>query len=223
MRLALTLALLALPAHASDDCTEDAMLVFDGSGSMAEMGYNRIGEPRIFEARRAVADAIPGLTSARDVGLIIYGPNGADECTGIDLAFPPVPQAAARIMAAIDALQPEGSTPLTASVALAADVLRAAERPATIVIVTDGKETCQGAPCQLAAELAASSLDLTIHVIGFRVRAEHFTFGEMGGYEEAETVARCLADRTGGDYVSTETAAELVAALEKTLGCALLY
>ena len=45
---------LSLPAAASEDCTEDAMIVFDGSGSMAEMGFNQIDEPRIFSARRAV-------------------------------------------------------------------------------------------------------------------------------------------------------------------------
>ena len=42
---------------ATDDCAADAMIVFDGSGSMAEMGFNDIDEPRIFEARRAMADA----------------------------------------------------------------------------------------------------------------------------------------------------------------------
>jgi Ca-activated chloride channel family protein len=32
-------------------------------------------------------------------------------------------------------------------------------------------------------------------------------------------VARCLADRTGGQYLSTENTDELVAALKQTLGC----
>ena len=36
------------------------------------------------------------------------------------------------------------------------------------------------------------------------------------------TVAKCLADRTGGLYVSTETVDELADALRVTLGCALI-
>ena len=66
---------------AQSDCVSDAMIVFDGSGSMAEMGFNDINEPRIFEARRAMADAIPPIAENRRLGLVIYGPNGVDECT----------------------------------------------------------------------------------------------------------------------------------------------
>lgn len=32
-------------------CTRDAMIVFDGSGSMAETGFNLIDVLRIFDAR----------------------------------------------------------------------------------------------------------------------------------------------------------------------------
>ena len=56
------------------------MIVFDGSGSMAEMGFNDISEPRIFEARKAIADVTPDIARDRRLGLIVYGPNGIDEC-----------------------------------------------------------------------------------------------------------------------------------------------
>ena len=46
-------------------CTEDAMIVFDGSGSMAEIGYNAIGVPRISEARMAMRRVIPSVAAAR--------------------------------------------------------------------------------------------------------------------------------------------------------------
>lgn len=38
----------------------------------------------------------------------------------------------------------------------------------------------------------------------------------------ATTVAECLADRTGGRYVSAETVEELADTLQELLGCALL-
>ena len=91
---------LSLPATAAEDCTEDAMIVFDGSGSMAEMGFNQIGEPRIFGARRAVQAAVPEIAKRRRLGLVIYGPGGVDECSGLDLRFPPVANAAQRIIGA---------------------------------------------------------------------------------------------------------------------------
>ncbi len=210
----------------SANCTEDAMIVFDGSGSMAEMRFNQIGEPRIFDARRAVRTALPQIASNRRIGLIVYGPSAAaDECSGIDLKFAPRPDAAMPVIDAIDALQPEGQTALTEAVDLAARTLDHTRKAATIVLVTDGKETCGGQTCALASELAAAGVATTVHVIGFKVRGEHFGWGGQGqtDYYTAVSVAECLATETGGEYVNTETVDELVAAMERTLGCALLY
>lgn len=223
--LPLLFTLIAAPAMATDRCTEDAMIVFDGSGSMAEMGFNQIDEPRIFEARRAVAEAVPQIADVRRLGLIVYGPGGDDHCTGIDLRFAPTDNAAPRIIGAVDALEPDGSTALTEAVKRAAETLNYKARPGAVVLITDGKETCGGAPCQLAATLAAEAADLTVHVIGFKVRGEYFAWGSEGqsDYNQAETVARCLADRTGGTYVSAETVDDLVGALRATLGCNVLF
>lgn len=225
MRIALTTIALALafPGHASERCTEDAMVVFDGSGSMAETGFNQLDEPRIFDARRAVERAIPPIAKTRRLGLVVYGPNGTDACNGVHLEFRPAPDAASAIIGRANTLEPAGDTALTEAVALAADVLEHRSRAGTIVLVTDGKETCGGAPCQLAAELAADSADLTIHVIGFRVRGDFFAWGQnSAAYTDAETVSRCLADRTGGLYVKAETVDELIEAFHATLGCNVL-
>jgi len=221
-RFGLTLAslLFALPAPASETCTRDAMIVFDGSGSMSEMGFNNLDEPRIFEARKAVRRAMPPIAKRRRLGLIVYGPSDGDACSSVDLRFPPVRDAAPAIIDAVETLEPTGETPLTAAVQAAADVLGYRENPGIVVLVTDGKETCGGEPCALAAELAKGA-DLTVHVIGFRVRGEHFNWDKKGrnDYTDATSVARCLADQTGGKYVPAETVDDLVAALHQTLGC----
>lgn len=228
MRYALPFAITLLSATsavATDDCTADAMIVFDGSGSMAEMGFNDINEPRIFEARRAVADAIPQIAQNRRLGLVVYGPNGVDECTGLDLRFPPMANAARAVIDAVDTLEPTGSTPLTEAVRLAVDTLDYEARPATVLLVTDGKETCGGQPCALAADLAATGIDTTVHVIGFKVRGSYFSWDRDSDndYNVAESVSRCLADRTGGTYTAAETLDELIEALRETLGCQLLF
>ncbi len=209
------------PALAVADCSVDAMVVFDGSGSMAEMGFNHLGEPRIIEARRAVRDVMPYISPYRRMGLIVYGPGNEDQCANIDLRFAPVPSAGPDVVRAVDGLEPSGETPLTEAVERAAQVLEYRIKPGVVVLVTDGRETCGGAPCQLAAELVADSVDLTVHVIGFKIRGDFFGWQgkEREAYENAGTVARCLADRTGGKYRSTETAEELAKALDETLGC----
>ena len=220
------IAAVLLSSAAQASCTEDAMIVFDGSGSMAEMGFNQIDEPRIFEARKALRTAMPQVEPFRRIGLIVYGPGGAGgvgECSGIELRFGPRVDAATAVIASIDALEPEGRTALTEAVALAAQTLGAPNNPGTVVLVTDGKETCGGQPCALAADLSGTGV--TVHVIGFKVRGEHFGWQSQGDtdYNNSVSVAKCLAEQTGGEYVSAETVEELVAAMNRTLGCNLLF
>ncbi len=79
------------------------------------------------------------------------------------------------------------------------------------MLLTDGEETCGGDPCGLARALKAAGKQLTIHVIGFRARGTPSLDGPFK--------SRCLADETGGQYLSAGTEAELEEALRKTLAC----
>lgn len=221
--LALAMAAFApAPATlATSECATDAMLVFDGSGSMVEFGFDFRQVTRITEARRAVARAMPQIAPHRRIGLLIYGPNTGDSCSGIDVRFGPRPDAAQPIIEAVEALSPGGLTPLATSVGVAAEVLDHRNRPGVIVVVTDGNETCGGRPCATGAALTGEAQDLTIHVIGFRAVVDFWTWDnpEQEAHFREDIVARCLADMTGGLYVKTETVDELVEALNATLGC----
>ncbi|MEM9843295.1 MAG: VWA domain-containing protein [Pseudomonadota bacterium] len=210
-------------AHAYS-CARDAMLVFDGSASMAELGFDTAEPTRIDHARAAVAEALPQIASVRRVGLLIYGPGPEGSCAGINLKFRPLDDAAIPIIGAINGLDPIGLTPLTASVRAAAEVLQYRNKPGIVVLVTDGNETCGGSPCALAAELARTAQDLTVHVIGFRVVYDpaHWFTGGTPETADSPSIARCLADETGGLYVATETVEELAVALQETMGCALI-
>ncbi len=220
---AFTLALITQPLQATANCLTDAMIVFDGSGSMSEV-TPEFRTPRIVEAREAIARAMPQVTASRRLGLLIFGPGARDGCSNIDLRFAPQPDAAADIIADVAQLRPGGMTPLAASVEEAATILQYRTTPATIVVVTDGNETCGGTPCRLAERLHKTAQDLTIHVIGFKVRVDFFSWDnpEQTEYSSDNTVAKCLPDQTGGTYSATETTEELVDALNDTLGCALI-
>lgn len=199
------------------ECTDDAMLVFDGSGSMAAISHNGLDSPRIDEARTAIRDAMPQISPFRKLGLVVFGPGQAESCSNIDLRFPPLSNAGPRVIADVDGLLPIGQTPLTASVEEAVDALDLSKDPGVVVLLTDGRESCGGDPCDLAATLAEAN-NVTVHVIGFKVRAQHFQWNGQGK-KNRETSARCLADKTGGMYVSTETTDELIKALQDTMSC----
>jgi Ca-activated chloride channel homolog len=115
-------------------CTEDAMIVFDASGSMS--GNQVLGIPnsraRIDEVRAALAQVLPTAAAHRRVGLITYGPGPYNQCN-VKLDLKPTPDAAKLIMSAVNALVPAGKTPLTSAVEQAAEVLNYRSKPGVIV------------------------------------------------------------------------------------------
>jgi Ca-activated chloride channel family protein len=193
-------------------CRDDAMIVFDASGSMAGTDLNSSPvAPRIAKVKEALARVLPGVAEGRKLGLIDYGPGPYNRCDNIELRLKPMPDAAGLIMAIVESLVPAGRTPLTMAVREAAKVLNYPVKPAVVVLLTDGEETCGGDPCGLARMLRSQGAHLTVHVIGYRTRDGSTGMGMLQ--------SRCLADETGGLYVSAETTDELVAAFQKTLGC----
>jgi Ca-activated chloride channel family protein len=135
-------------------CRDDAMIVFDASGSMS--GNQTLGIPnsqaRIDEVRSALAQVLPNVTRLRKVGLISFGPGPWNQCN-VQLNLKPTPDAAELIMKEVDSLVPAGKTPLTTAVEQAAGVLDYRNKPGVIVVVTDGEETCGRSPCDLATQL----------------------------------------------------------------------
>src|SRR6516165_5973485 len=101
--LVLCLYLGASALHAEDakvpPCRDDAMIVFDASGSMS--GNQTLGIPnsqaRIDEVRAALADVLPNVTRLRKVGLISFGPGPWNQCN-VQLNLRPTPDAAELIM-----------------------------------------------------------------------------------------------------------------------------
>jgi Ca-activated chloride channel family protein len=116
----------------------------------------------------------------------------------------------------VNSLNPAGKTPLVAAVKQAAEVLKFREKPGVIVVVTDGEETCGGDPCALGKTLQEEAMQLTVHVIGYRVKDFSWT-GEQSIGE-----VKCLADKNGGLYITAESEQDLIEALEKTLGCPMM-
>ena len=193
-------------------CVDDAMLVFDASGSMAATDFPDGAPSRMDRVRQALTRVLPAATRTRRLGLMVYGPGPHfDTCKNVTLQLPPSAQAGERIMAMVEKLRPQGRTALASSVAQAAQLLHHGEKPAVIVALTDGEDTCGANTCQLARELKSLTPAITVHVIGYRLTP-------MSGIGPA-FVERCLADETGGIFATVETTDQLSDALSETLGC----
>lgn len=106
-----------------------------------------------------------------------------------ELIVPPAPGSAPVISTAAAKMRFLGKTPLSEAVRRAAAEMRATEDKATVILITDGIETCAADPCAVATELESQGVDFTAHVVGFGLTKE-----------EGRQVA-CLAENTGGKYI----------------------
>lgn len=178
--------------------TPRTIIVIDGSGSM----WGRIdGRPKLEIARETVSQVLGQIDSAQELGLMAYGHRQKGQCGDIELIVSPATDTGSAIEEAVNAMRFLGKTPLTQAVRQAAEALRSTEEPATIVLVTDGIETCEADPCALANELEQSGVAFTAHVIGFGLTRD-----------EGAQVA-CIAEITGGRYIHVGDAGALAEAL----------
>lgn len=181
---------------------EQTMIVLDASGSM----WGQInGTPKLQIAREALATVLADMPAETELGLIAYGHRERGNCNDIEVIVKPAAGTAPAIIKAANTMRFLGKTPLSASVIKAAEELRYTEDKATVILITDGLENCNADPCAVGAELAKNGIDFTAHVVGFDLTDA-----------EGKQVA-CLAENTGGRYVSAANADELRDALLNTV------
>ena len=184
--------------EAADAGSGDTIIVVDASNSM----WGQVdGVAKIEIARKVFGDLLRDWPADRRLGVIAYGHRRKGDCTDIEEIIPLGPLDADSAIARISALTPTGRTPLTDAVEQAADALRYRDVPATVVLLTDGIETCDRDPCALAESLERGGVGFTAHVIGFDVAAED------------QPAIACIAERTGGRFLPAESADQLDAAL----------
>ena len=198
---ALLLAI-AGPTSANDAPAARTLIVMDGSGSM----WGQIdGRPKLEIARETVAQVLGKLPPDQTLGLIAYGHRRKGDCKDIELMVPPAPGTSGQVLKAVNEMRFLGMTPLSDAVRQAAEALRHSEQAATVVLVTDGLETCAADPCAVATELEKSGVNFTAHVIGFGLTKD-----------EGSKVA-CLAENTGGRYLQASDGDSLAAALNQVV------
>jgi Mg-chelatase subunit ChlD len=197
-------------------------LVFDSSESMAE---KMDGKPKIEIARAVMNDLADALSANSQVGLRLYGhwgtwiarksnPRAAQVGwddprvnTDSELVVPIGPVNALQrkeLKRWIDWTQPRGKTPMVYSLLQAQKDFSANWKgPRTVILVSDGVETCGGKLEELAKVYEEAGIDAVVHVVGFDIAGT-----------EAEKQLRQIAKIGSGDYYGAQNARELAAALK---------
>ncbi|MFA7669885.1 MAG: VWA domain-containing protein, partial [Burkholderiaceae bacterium] len=190
-------AALLMPIAAAT-AAEDVVVVYDASGSM----WGQIdGVSKIETAREVMADLVKGWPDTTNLGLVAYGHRSEGDCRDIETLIKPGPLDRATFIDTVNSIRPRGKTPISAAIQHAADLLSYRDNPATVVLISDGVETCQADPCALAEQLSRQGIKFTAHVVGFDLQ------------DQAHQSLACIAENTGGVFVPAQNAAELKDAL----------
>ncbi len=198
LKAALVAATAVTMSFSVASAAEDVVIVYDASGSM----WGQIdGVSKIEIAREVMADLVNGWSEDTNLGLVAYGHRSEGDCRDIETLIEPGPLDRASFIKAVNTIRPKGKTPISAAVQHAADLLSYRDNPATVVLISDGLETCQADPCALAGQLARQGVKFTTHVVGFDLE------------DDAHESLACIAENTGGVFVPAQNAAELKDAL----------
>ncbi|MEU1597872.1 VWA domain-containing protein [Streptomyces sp. NPDC005708] len=199
--LAALAAGMAVPAGAvADETTAQAApkvdLVLDVSGSMRAQDID--GGSRMAAAKQAFNEVLDATPEEVQLGIRTLGANypGDDQKTGCkDTAqlYPVGPLNRTEAKTAVATLQPTGWTPIGPALLKAADDLNGGNGSRRIVLISDGEDTCAPLdPCEVAREIAAKGIGLTIDTLGLVPNAK------------LSKQLSCIAEATGGTYTSVQ-------------------
>jgi hypothetical protein len=209
------LALLGDPATLSQEGSEavgprqaNLALILDASGSMNE-ALPGTGQTKLEVAKEVMSELIPQIPAEMNGTLWIYGHRHpgdpkSESCQDIEQAFGLGPVDGSAYVEKVRGISAMGYTPIADSIQMAAQSLPATDFN-SIILVSDGEETCGGDPCALAEALKASDSEVTIHAVGYAVN------------QSTKEQLQCIAQASGGSYHDATDAAGLLQALREAL------
>lgn len=177
-----------------------AVIIFDASGSM----WGQVdGKAKIGIAKEALQDVVKKWNPEVELGLTVYGHRTKGDCADIETVVPVGKIDKKNILDIVKNIQPKGKTPISAALKKVAKEMKFSEEKATIILISDGKESCDADPCATAKELEKQGIDFVAHVIGFNVD------------KNTDAQLECIADATGGEYFSAKDASALNDAMKR--------
>jgi hypothetical protein len=183
-------------------------IILDCSGSM----LSRLGKStRIGTARQVLRDVLAKIPDDFNVGLRVYANRYSwkdmqHSCTDTQLLLPIQKLDRQRILSTVDSLKPRGDTPLVYSVLQTPADLKAVGG-GSVIVITDGQETCHGDTVKAAAELKASGFPMTLDIVGFTLKGKE--------KQDVERLMSPFAEATGGHYYYAEDGEALARAVSQ--------
>lgn len=187
----LLVALLPFSANAASNL----LFIVDGSNSMwGQVG----GTPKIETAKKAFEGLTAQVPADVNIAVATYGHTNKTSCDDIAYLTPFVGEAdRGKLSQAVNNITPTGKTPIAKSLEiLGGEMAKKHEGDKnTIVLISDGVESCEGDPCAVAGMLASSNVDFSVHVVGFDIA------------EKDRKQLQCIAEKGKGRYFAANSTA----------------
>lgn len=179
-------------------------IILDSSGSMANV-IN--GKTRMDIAKEAIQTFLNEVPKDANVALRVYGHKGTGSdsdkklsCDSSELVYSFNSYDESKLSKALNSFQPAGWTPLAQSLKHAQEDMKkfnSNKNTNMVYVVSDGIETCDGNPVEVAKSFADSEIQPILNIIGFDVDGE--------GQKQLKEMAK----ESNGTYSSANNADQL--------------
>jgi len=167
------------------DAPSPLIIIYDSSGSM----WGQIdGKSKMKIAKEVLGETIEKLNEHQQIGLVAYGHRNEGDCRDVEMLVKIENGTKETVVESLKEIKPLGKTPLAYSAELVIDNLRSSGLKATVVLITDGIESCDGDICEVVKLAKQEGIEFRLHIIGF-------------GLKEGETEQlKCAAGFGDGNY-----------------------
>ncbi len=188
------------------------LILVDSSQSMKEsiaggfldaVGLDGDTVNKMEAAKKVLEQTLVRIPPDVNVGLRVFGQrfdnNAYTDCSATSLLVPMGTHNRRTITEAVRTLRPHGLTPLAYALQAAERDLANISGSKTIVLISDGAESCGGDPCEYIRAMSARGIDVKIDIVGLGLKHD----------AEAKAQLDCITKSSGGKYYDANTAAEL--------------
>ena len=174
-------------------------VILDASGSMWEQID---GQFKSEIAKQTLTKILPKIDEKTHLSFRAYGHRKKKDCKDSHLEYLFTKGNREGLTEKIQSIQALSMTPIGYSLEEAGKDLKPQQGARNILLISDGKESCNTDPCDIAKQLY-KDIQVKINVIGFDIK-------DKAAHEELS----CIAKATGGTYVIAKNADDLFKATE---------
>jgi Mg-chelatase subunit ChlD len=189
------------------------LILVDASRSMNEslksglanfMGMSDKTTQKMDAAKIVLQNTLARIPQDINLGLRVFGQgfdnNPMTDCTKSVLLVPLGKNNRRLIRDAVSGLKPFGLTPLTYALLQAERDLRDLPGTKTVILISDGVDTCGGDPCELIRKMEAMGIHIKVDIVGLGLK----------GDANARDQLNCISEASGGKFYDANTAGELL-------------